>query len=127
MDSPERGIRLADYEAVVGSAVLDELRVVASRVQGLRLQNINSTAVGGGVAEILTRMVPLLKELGVQASWDVIKGDQRFFDVTKALHNAMHGKAETITPQMIECYRDTTAAKLRNMTSGGDVVWIHDP
>ncbi len=127
MDSPERGIRLADYEAVVGSAVLDELRVVASRVQGLRLQNINSTAVGGGVAEILTRMVPLLKELGVQASWDVIKGDQRFFDVTKALHNAMHGKAETITPQMIECYRDTTAANLRNMTFGGDVVWIHDP
>src|SRR3990170_4423456 len=113
MDSTSSGIHLADYENIVGADVLDELRVVAGRVQGRRLQNINSTPVGGGVAEILTRMVPLLRELGVTATWDVIKGDQEFFDVTKAFHNALHGKPETITDEMLECYRETTKANLR--------------
>lgn len=127
MASTNAGIRLADYEPVVGSEVIDELRVVAARVQGRRLQNINSTAVGGGVAEILTRLVPLLRELGVEATWDVIKGDEAFFDVTKALHNALHGAAENLTDRMFQCYRDTTETNLRDMNFTGDVVWVHDP
>jgi trehalose synthase len=127
MESTRAGIQLADYESIVGAEVLDELRVVAGRVQGRRLQNINSTAVGGGVAEILTRMVPLLRELGVTATWDVIKGDQAFFDVTKAFHNALHGKPETITDEMLECYRETTKANLSQMEFTGDVIWVHDP
>lgn len=127
MESTRAGIRLADYEAVVGRDVIGELRVVADRVRNRRLQNINSTAVGGGVAEILTRLVPLLNELGVMASWDVIKGDEAFFDVTKALHNALHGKPEAITGEMLECYRRTTQANIEQMDITGDVVWIHDP
>ena len=127
MESTKPGIQLADYESIVGTAVLDELRVVASHVKGRWLQNINSTAVGGGVAEILTRMVPLLRELGVKTTWDVIKGDESFFDVTKAFHNALHGKAETITPRMLDCYRETTEANLRQMEFPGDVIWVHDP
>jgi trehalose synthase len=127
MDSTRAGIRLADYESIVGSEALDELRVVAGYVQGRRLQNINSTAVGGGVAEILTRMVPLLRELGVEATWDVIKGDEAFFDVTKAFHNALHGKPETITDEMLECYRETIQANLSQMDFTGDVIWVHDP
>ena len=50
MESTRTGIRLADYEAVVGREVIDELRVVADRVRNRRLQNINSTAVGGGTS-----------------------------------------------------------------------------
>ncbi|MBI4893374.1 MAG: glycosyltransferase [Acidobacteria bacterium] len=118
---------LKDYEAIVGADVLDELRVVADCVRGRRLQNINSTAVGGGVAEILTRMVPLLRELGVEATWDVIKGDGAFFEVTKALHNALHGKPEKFSEQMYQCYRDTTEANLRQMELTDDIVWVHDP
>lgn len=121
------GLRLQDYEPVVGAEVLDELRVVAEHVRGRRLQNINSTPVGGGVAEILTRMVPLLCELGVEATWDVIKGDEAFFSVTKAFHNALHGKPEVITEQMLECYRATTEMNLQQMNFTGDVIWIHDP
>ena len=67
-------IRLQDYEQIVGREEIAELSAFAERVRNKRLQNINSTAVGGGVAEILTRLIPLLGEMGVEATWDVIKG-----------------------------------------------------
>jgi trehalose synthase len=120
-------VRLEEYEAIVGRDVIEELRVVAERVAGRRLQNINSTPVGGGVAEILTRLVPLLRELGVDATWDVIKGDEAFFATTKAFHNALHGASEEITEEMLECYRQTTALNLELMQLTDDIVWIHDP
>jgi trehalose synthase len=115
------------YESVLGSEVLDELWVLADRVRGRRLQNINSTAVGGGVAEILTRLVPLLRELGVDASWDVMKGDEAFFGVTKAFHNALHGAREVISPEMLDAYRAATETNLREISFVGDVIFIHDP
>ena len=121
------GIRLTDYEAIVGHEVIHELYVLAERVKGRRLQNINSTPVGGGVAEILTRMVPLLRELGIETTWDVIKGDQAFYSVTKAFHNALHGKQEDVTDEMLEVFLATTEANLREMNISGDIVFVHDP
>jgi trehalose synthase len=118
---------LRDYEGVVGQEVIEEMRVVAGHVRHKRLQNINSTAVGGGVAEILTRMIPLLQELGVNATWDVIKGNEAFFNVTKSFHNALHGKKEEITQNMLNVFRETTAMNLRHMDISGDVVLVHDP
>ncbi len=119
--------KLQDYAEVVGQEVIDELYVLAEKVRHRHLQNINSTAVGGGVAEILTRIVPLLRELGVGVSWDIIKGDEAFFSVTKALHNALHGAAVEITPEMIEVFRTATEMNCREMELRGDVVMIHDP
>jgi trehalose synthase len=72
-------------------------------------------------------MIPLLRELGVDATWDVIKGDQAFFDVTKAFHNALHGKPEPITPEMLEVYRATTELNLQQMNFTGGVIILHDP
>ncbi|MFA4908689.1 MAG: glycosyl transferase family 1, partial [Candidatus Omnitrophota bacterium] len=63
---------LKDYIPVVGQAAVDDLNILAERLRGKRIQHVNSTAVGGGVAEILNRMVPLLKEVGVDTCWDVI-------------------------------------------------------
>src|SRR5579859_2529454 len=120
-------IHLQDYQEVAGEGVIDELRVLASRVAGRKMQHINSTAVGGGVAEILTRLVPLLRELGIEATWDVIKGDQAFFSVTKAFHNALHGKHEEITPGMFDIYREITEMNLRDVQFTGDVIFVHDP
>jgi trehalose synthase len=91
------------------------------------MQHINSTSVGGGVAEILTRMIPLLRELEVDAHWDVIKGDQAFFNVTKAFHNALHGKPEPITGDMLDVFRVATEANLRELDLNGEVIVIHDP
>ena len=119
--------QLQDYQEVAGPGVIEELRVLADRVGGRSMQHINSTPVGGGVAEILTRLVPLLKELGLGASWDVIKGDQAFFGVTKAFHNALHGKPEEITAEMFEIFRANTEMNLREVNFTGDAIFIHDP
>ena len=119
--------KLQDYADVVGRELIDELYALAERVHHLHLQNINSTAVGGGVAEILTRLVPLLRELGVPASWDIVKGDQAFFNVTKAFHNALHGRRTEITPEMLEVFRATTEMNCRETPITGDVVMVHDP
>src|SRR5689334_6602606 len=120
-------IQLQDYSEIAGPGVIDELRVLAGRVAGRKMQHINSTSVGGGVAEILTRLVPLFRELGIEATWDVIKGDQAFFSVTKAFHNALHGKSEEITEGMFDIYRENTAMNLQDIRFTGDVVFVHDP
>src|SRR5881628_756303 len=118
---------LQDYREVVGPEAVEELLVVADRLHGRRLQNINSTPVGGGVAEILTRMIPLLRELGLDATWDVIKGDQAFFNVTKAFHNALHGKHEEISDEMFEIFHANTDMNLQEIHFTGDTILIHDP
>ena len=118
---------LDSYRRVVGPEVVDELVQLAGRVQHRRLQHVNSTAVGGGVAELLTRMVPLFRELGIETSWDVIKGNEAFFAVTKAFHNALHGAQETITEEMLDVYRETQNMNLNDLGQMGDFVVIHDP
>ena len=118
---------LDDYRGIVGPEVVDELLLLANRVRHRRLQHINSTAVGGGVAELLTRLIPLFRELGLDTTWDVIKGDQAFFEVTKAFHNALHGGKEAITEEMFDVYRQTTNMNLYDLGRAGDFVVVHDP
>ncbi len=91
------------------------------------MQNINSTFVGGGVAEILNRMIPLLEQLGIDARWNIIKGNNEFFQVTKKFHNALHNRKEIITPQDYEIYREVTRQNLSEMQLDGDIIFIHDP
>jgi trehalose synthase len=120
-------MHMDDYIPVAGKYIVDELRILAEKLEGKKIQNVNSTAVGGGVAEILNRMVPLLKELGVDTRWDVIKGGGRFFDVTKKFHNALHGKDEGLTVEDFEIFLETGRANEAEMDIWGDIVFIHDP
>ncbi len=83
--------------------------------------------MGGGVAEILSRMVPLLRELGIDARWDVIKGGARFFAVTKKLHNALHGRAEELSERDYGIFLETSAENARDVETYGDIVFVHDP
>jgi trehalose synthase len=115
------------YESIVGKGVIDELRLLADRLRNRSVQHINSTAVGGGVAEILNRMVPLLKELGVNTGWNVIKGGEQFFEVTKKIHNALHGMREAITPEMWDIFWKTGEDNAREIECSAGIMFIHDP
>lgn len=118
---------IQDYAAIVGQATIDELYFLASRLQGKVIQHINSTAVGGGVAEILIHMVPLLKQLGVDARWDVIKGDEKFFAITKNMHNALHGAAVEITDDDLQFFLTVNQENAAEMALTSDIVFVHDP
>ena len=118
---------LEDYVPVVGQAIIDDLMLAADKLKGHSVQMLNSTAVGGGVAEILNRIVPLLNTLGVETKWDVIKGGAEFFGVTKKFHNALHGKQEDITQHDFDIFTETTAKNIELFEAKGDIVFIHDP
>ncbi len=119
--------KIEEYIPLVGQAVIDDLKLLGERLKGKVVQHINSTPVGGGVAEILNRMVPLLRELGVDTKWDVIKGGEQFFEVTKKFHNALHGRAEEITQRDFEIFMETSQQNIENIDTYGDIVFVHDP
>ena len=118
---------IEQYAEFVGRGTIDELELLGLKLRGRHIVTVNSTAVGGGVAEILSRLVPLSRELGVDVRWDVIKGGEDFFAVTKRMHNALHGKAEPFTPHDREVFRETTQRNLSEMDLDADTVFIHDP
>lgn len=120
-------INVKDYEPIVGRSYIEELRILASRLSGKTVLNINSTLVGGGVAEILSRVVPLLNQLGVDVRWQIIAGGPQFFKVTKRLHNALHGKAESISDDDFSVFLETTEQNLGQIDLSGDILFIHDP
>jgi trehalose synthase len=125
--APSAPPRLDDYTAVIGAAQLDELRQLASALRGKTVKMVNSTAVGGGVAEILNRLVPLLSELEVPTHWEVITGGNDFFDVTKAFHNALHGTPYELAPKVRDVFLATNEQNRLRMNFDEDLVVIHDP
>jgi trehalose synthase len=123
-------IPLAEYEAIVGSSTVAQLRRLGEKLAGLRVVHVNSTREGGGVAEILEWMVPLMRDVGVDASWEVIHGDPLFFDITKAIHNGLQGKIADLSEKDWRIYRDVNeknAERLRPLLEDADIVVIHDP
>jgi trehalose synthase len=118
---------LDDYRSIVGAAEIDELRFLAQKLKGKTVKMVNSTAVGGGVAEMLNRLVPLLTELEVTTHWDVITGGNDFFEVTKAFHNALQGSEYELTRHAREIFLMYNEQNRQRMQFWEDVVVIHDP
>ncbi len=118
---------IEDYISIVGQSVIDDLRLIAEKLKGKKILHINSTAVGGGVAEILNRMNPLLRELNVDTRWDVIRGGEKFFNVTKKFHNLLHGKQDELTDEDIDIFLSTGKENQLNMDTSSDIVYVHDP
>jgi len=118
---------LEDYRAIVGAAEIDELRFLAREPKGKTVKMVNSTAVGGGVAEMLNRLVPLLGELEVTTHWDVITGGNDFFEVTKAFHNALQGSEYQLTRAAQEIYLAYNEQNRQRMQFTEDMIVIHDP
>ena len=118
---------LDDHEKIIGRGQLDSLRFLARDLKGKTIKMVNSTAVGGGVAEMLNRLVPLLSELEVPTRWDVITGGNDFFEVTKAFHNALHGTSYELTKAAQEIFLMYNEQNRERLQFTEDMVVIHDP
>src|SRR5438445_5387879 len=119
--------KLSDYEPIIGKADLDELRFLARHLRTKTVKMVNSTAVGGGVAEILNRLIPLLNELEVLTKWEVITGGNDFYEVTKGFHNALHGGDYHVTQQILDIFLMYNEQNRQRMEFVEDLFVIHDP
>ncbi|HLZ20975.1 MAG TPA: glycosyltransferase [Ktedonobacterales bacterium] len=118
---------LSDYAPVVGDDVIAELERLARPLQGARVVHISSTAFGGGVAEMLHTLVPLMRNAGLDAEWRVISGNDEFFGVTKSMHNALQGMGLELTPAMRAAYLHANVDNAVYFEDDFDYVIVHDP
>ena len=121
---------LEKYVPIVGAEVIDHLRHLAEPLRGSRVVHVNSTREGGGVAEILSWLIPFKQELGLETSWEVIEGGPEFYQCTKSFHNGLQGAPVAIPPGQLAAYEQTNrdnAERLRGLLSEADFVFIHDP
>jgi trehalose synthase len=118
---------LADYAPVVGDDVIAELERLARPLQGARVLHINATAFGGGVAEMLHTLVPLMRNVGLEAEWRVISGHDEFYTVTKSMHNALQGMDLELTPAMRAAYLHANVDNAVYMDDSFDYIIVHDP
>jgi len=120
-------VSLADYATVIRPQNFEEIMMLGRQLSGKTVKMINSTYAGGGVAEMLHRVVPLFNELGLKVKWEVIKGSGDFFNATKAFHNALHGKKTEITDRMFQTFEEITQENCQNLSFDEDIMVIHDP
>lgn len=121
---------LKRYAEVAGRDVIEHLRQLANLLKGAKVIHVNSAREGGGVAEILEKMVPLMQELGIDATWEVITGNEDFFICTKSMHNALQGNVLDIPDALLNVYEETNASnaeRLRDKLEAANIVFIHDP
>jgi trehalose synthase len=121
---------IADYQAVTSYNVMQQLEQLAVPLKGARVLHINSTKEGGGVAEILHKLIPLKQALGIDADWEIITGDQEFYQCTKGFHNALQGMRQSISEKLLENYEKVNkenSEKLNSKLKDADFVFIHDP
>jgi trehalose synthase len=118
---------LADYREIAPKGTVDFIGRLAERVKGRRFVSVSATRYGAGVPEILHRMGPMLAELGVDASWEVITGNPLFYRTTRALSHALQGTEQVITEEMLDAYRAVSRENARRLPLDADMLLVHDP
>ncbi len=106
---------------------MDQIRALAEPLQGKRVLHLSATAFGGGVAEILYTLVPLMRDAGLDAEWRVIYGQDEFFDVTKTIHNALQGDSTGLSDEQQETFRRYNRLNAEALEGTYDAVIVHDP
>ena len=125
VDVGERSLR--DYRGVAPDTILDDVVTQAEQLRGARVLHLNATPYGGGVAELLRSVVPLLNDLGVVADWKVIGGNEAFFQATKAIHNGLQGGARDLTEEEQHTYLAHAQENAARLTEEYDFIFVHDP
>src|SRR5438132_5210756 len=118
---------LADYRSIIGQAAYEELQSFSKLLKGKRIAHVNATSYGGGVAELLHSIVPLMRDLGLDVHWYVLSGTNPFFDATKAIHNALQGAPAGLSPEMESAYRGVNEANAKDFHDDCDGGVIHHP
>ncbi|MFQ5855372.1 MAG: glycosyltransferase [Anaerolineae bacterium] len=118
---------LDDYRPIAGDEAVDRIRELATSLHGARVVHVNATAFGGGVAEILYTLVPLMRDAGLDAEWQVIEGADEFFDVTKAMHNGLQGMDLPLTEEMKAIWQRYNELNAQKFEGDYDFVVVHDP
>jgi trehalose synthase len=121
---------LADYRSIVRRELYDEVVTLGERLRGKRVLHVSATSFGGGVAEILYTLVPLMRDAGLETEWDIMFGSEPFFNVTKSFHNALQGAEYDLTVEdraIYEEYNRLTAEALQKSGEEWDIVFVHDP
>jgi len=118
---------LADYTHLVGRSLIEEIKERAGELKGLKVLHLSATAFGGGVSEILYTLIPLMRDVGIDAQWQVIIGREKFFNATKIMHNALQGNPQDLTPDQWQVYDEYNELNADQLEGGWDVVIVHDP
>jgi trehalose synthase len=119
-------LSLDKYVQIIGEEKIDEIKELADRLAGKSVCHVNSTSFGGGVAEILHRLIPLMQNVGLKANWRLIKGSEEFFNVTKAFHNGLQGMKIPLTDAMKKTYLEYNEANAHRLDLLHDFVVVHD-
>ena len=120
-------VNLDNYRSWTGDALTEEIRQLCKDLHGLRVCNLNATATGGGVAELLSRMIPVYLALGIEADWRLIYGDKEFFTITKSFHNALQGGTLHLTDATEQAYLERNRQSAEMLPDDYDVFIVHDP
>lgn len=120
-------IHLNDYRDIVGDKVISKIYEKARKLYGKRIIHLNSTYLGGGVAEILNSLVPLFNDIGIDAGWRIIRGNPDLFSITKKFHNALQGDRINLTEIKKRLYIQASEEFSVYTHLDHDCVIIHDP
>jgi trehalose synthase len=118
---------LTDYATIASRGLMDQIRSLAEPLAGKRVLHLSATAFGGGVAEILYTLVPLMQDAGLDSEWRVIHGQDEFFDVTKTIHNALQGDPTGLSDEQQETFRRYNRLNAEALEGSYDFVIVHDP
>jgi trehalose synthase len=118
---------LADYTHLAGRPLIQAIREMAEDLKGLRVLHLSATAFGGGVAEILYTLIPLMNDVGIEAEWQVMLGREEFYNATKRLHNALQGNPDSLSEEEWKIYERYNALNATEVSGEWDVVIVHDP